>query len=223
MAEGSRCERICKHPASTRAPPLAKIRALFADAVEEGVLRHSPTTGIRVAVRKPVEDEAAKAMTRAQLARLLGEDWRLFFEFLAHTGLRISEAIEVRWGRDLELDDRTTLKLGRQYTDGVVRAPKSAAGRRDLPLSAGMAARLRAIEGPTGTLAFTTTTGKRLNRSNPLPRRPPPRRHPRRRALGVVPQLPPHMRLAALRGRQERQARASATPTSSTTSWVIRP
>jgi integrase len=29
-----------------------------------------------------------------------------------------------------------------------------------------MAERLRAIEGPTGTLAFTTITGKRLNRSN---------------------------------------------------------
>ena len=44
---------------------------------------HSPTTGIRVAVREPVEDEAVKAMTRAQLARLLDEldeDWRLFFE-----------------------------------------------------------------------------------------------------------------------------------------------
>jgi integrase len=29
-----------------------------------------------------------------------------------------------------------------------------------------MADRLRAIEGPTGTLAFTTITAKRLNRSN---------------------------------------------------------
>lgn len=126
---------------------------------------------MRVAVREPAgaEDEVVKAMTRAQLARLLDElddHWRLFFEFLTHTGLRISEAIEVRWGSDLDLGERSTLKLRRQFTGGEVSAPKSAAGRRNLPLSAGMVERLRALEGPPGRLVFTTATGRQINRSN---------------------------------------------------------
>lgn len=95
------------------------------------MLRYSPTAGVRVAVREPVEaeDEAVKAMTRAQLARLLDElddRWRLFFEFLTHTGLRISEAIEVRWGHDLDLGERPTLKLRRQFTGGEVMPMRSA-------------------------------------------------------------------------------------------------
>jgi len=129
-------QRNPHHPERTLAPAtigyhVAVIRALFADAVEEGVLRYSPTAGVRVAVREPVEaeDEAVKAMTRAQLARLLDElddRWRLFFEFLTHTGLRISEAIEVRWGHDLDLGERPTLKLRRQFTGGEVMPMRSA-------------------------------------------------------------------------------------------------
>lgn len=40
------------------------------------------------------------AMTRAELSAVLGhipEQWRLLFELLAHTGLRISEAIGLTW------------------------------------------------------------------------------------------------------------------------------
>lgn len=80
--------------------------------------------------------------------------------------MRIAEAIEVRWGRDLDLGNQPTLRLRRQFTDGEISTPKSAAGRRNIPLSTGMAARLREIEGPPGHLAFTTITGKRLSRWN---------------------------------------------------------
>ena len=117
-------------PARTLAPStvgyhVAVLRALFADAVEEGVVRSNPTSGVRATVRRAEElgETPSKALTRSQLRRLLDEipdDRRLFFEFLAHTGL----------------------------------------------LSPGLAARLRALEGPPGTLAFTTPTGKQLNRSN---------------------------------------------------------
>jgi integrase len=46
------------------------------------------------------DQEPAEALTETELARLLAEtpqEWRLFVEFLAHTGLRFSEAIGVRW------------------------------------------------------------------------------------------------------------------------------
>jgi hypothetical protein len=125
-------------------------------------------------------------------------------------GFASSEAIEVRWVRDLKLDDRPALNPPRQYTDRAVRTPKSAAGRRDLPLSTGMADRLRAIEGPAGTLAFTTITGKRLNRSSQ-----PARTSSRSRSgSGTLTQASPSAPTSTS------WTRARATPTSSTTSWV---
>jgi len=48
-------------------------------------------------------------LTRAEVVRLLDEDpakWRPLFELLAATGLRISEAIGLRWS-DLVLDEPT--------------------------------------------------------------------------------------------------------------------
>ena len=147
---------------------VAVLRALFADAVEEGVIRSSPTTGIRVSVPSADEDEQAKAMTRVELARLLDElddRWRLFFEFLAHTGLRISEAIELRW-KDVELSFMPRLHVRRQLRDGEAVGPKTVAGRRTIPLATGMTERLRANEGAPDALVFTTTTGRQINRSN---------------------------------------------------------
>ncbi len=147
---------------------VAVLRALFADAVEEGVIRSNPTTGVRVAVPNADDDEAAKAMTRSELRRVLGEvdeRWRLFFEFLTHTGLRISEAIELRW-RDLDLSLVPRLTVRRQLRDGQTLTPKTAAGRRTIPLSTAMAERLRARQGPPDALLFTTTTGRQINRSN---------------------------------------------------------
>jgi len=126
---------------------------------------------VRATIRRAEElgETPSKALTRSQLRRLLDEipaDRRLFFEFLAHTGLRISEAIEVRWHTDLDLGERPRLRVSRQLRSGRPTRPKSKAGLRTIPLSPGMATRLRALEGAPGTLAFTTLTGKQLNRSN---------------------------------------------------------
>lgn len=80
----------------------AALSAMFATAVDDGLLRsnpdrrgpHPPAPAGESADRKP------KALTRRELSTLLAaidEDWRLFFEFLAQTGLRISEAIGLTW------------------------------------------------------------------------------------------------------------------------------
>ena len=133
------------------------------------MIRSNPTTGIRVAVpTADDDDEPAKAMTRAELRRFLDEvddRWRLFFEFLAHTGLRISEAIELRW-RDVDLSLVPRLTVRRQLRDGTAHAPKTPAGRRTIPLSSGMAERLRARQGTPDALVFSTMTGRQINRSN---------------------------------------------------------
>ena len=127
----------------------AALSALFATAVEDGLLRSNPIQGARVPAARSTEgalDEHAKALTREELALLLAsipEDWRLFFELLAHSGLRISEAVGLTW-EHLDLGDSPRIKVREQVYRGRRRRLKSGAGRRDIPLSAGMAARVLA-------------------------------------------------------------------------------
>ena len=52
------------------------------------------------------DQEDVRALSREQLETLLAivpDSWRLFVTVLAATGLRVSEAIALRWG-DLQLD-----------------------------------------------------------------------------------------------------------------------
>lgn len=149
----------------------ASLSAMFATAVDDNLLRSNPVQGIRIPA--PLEDEApevkAKALTRAELALLLEaipEDWRLFFEFLIHTGLRISEAIGLRW-EHVDLGERPMVKIREQFYRGERRKLKSGAGKRELPLSPGMAARLRdrrASSRGAKTPIFSSSTGTELIR-----------------------------------------------------------
>jgi integrase len=79
--------------------------------------------------------------------RLLDEipaKWRPLFELLAATGLRISEAIGLRWS-DLVLDvPAPHLRVRRAIVKGAIVAPKSRHGARLIPLTPELAATLRA-------------------------------------------------------------------------------
>ena len=70
--------------------------------------------------------------------------WRPLFELLAATGLRISEAIALRWS-DLVLDGPAPhLQVRRAIVKGAIVAPKSRHGARLIPLTPEQAATLRA-------------------------------------------------------------------------------
>jgi integrase len=150
---------------------LVPLKAMFATAVEDGALRANPTAGVRVNRRRDDAEEEveAKAMTRAQLAAVLAEtpdEWRLFLELLAHTGLRISEALGLDWS-DVELGKRPRLRVRRQFYRGTLKQLKTRAGRRDLPLSQDMSRKLWAArpargEGPM----FATRHGTRYSDRN---------------------------------------------------------
>lgn len=125
----------------------AALSVMFATAVEDGLRSANPIAGVRIPAApddgQPVE-EKAKALTRAELAKLLAaipEDWQLLFEFLTHTGMRISECFGLRW-EHLDLGDDPKVKVREQFYRGKRRKLKSGAGKRDLPLSPGMTARL---------------------------------------------------------------------------------
>ena len=126
----------------------APLSALFATAVEDGLLRSNPMQGVRIPAGPEGElvEEKAKALTRAELSLFLAaldEDRRLFFEFLAHTGLRVSEAIGLRW-EHLDLGERPKVLVREQLYEGVRKKLKTSYSVRDLPLSAGMKAKLLA-------------------------------------------------------------------------------
>ncbi len=147
---------------------LAPAKAMFASAMDDDLLKSNPCTGVRVNRRRADADEEpeAKAMTCDELSSLLGEipeNWRLLFELLAKTGLRISEALGLEW-QDVDFG-KLTLRVRRQYYRGDLRQLKTHSGRRDLPLSPGLAQRLWTAQGASGPV-FRTRDGNRLQDRN---------------------------------------------------------
>ena len=125
---------------------LAPLRACFSSAVREGLIRANPCADAALPARDPQrrvdmdtdeDHDVIKLPTREQLAALLGQApaaERLFLLFLASTGLRISEAIALRW-RDVQLDGSTPhVKVRRRMVRGKFGPPKSKRSRRDVPL-----------------------------------------------------------------------------------------
>jgi integrase len=115
--------------------------------------------------------EQGRVLTRAQLGALLAEipvEWRDFFDLLAATGLRVSEAIALRWC-DLEPGAPPRLWVRRSIVDGVIGGPKSRFGRRCLPLEQVLADRLVARRGAgvgEEVLIFGAATGAPINPNN---------------------------------------------------------
>jgi integrase len=121
-----------------------------------------------------MEDEEVRVMNEEELRALLKqfpEQWRLFFWFLAATGLRISEAIAVQW-RHLQLDGSTPhVKVRRGVVRGKLGPPKSRHARRDVPLPSGLVLALRERRKETerpgdDDLAFPAGNGAYLHVGN---------------------------------------------------------
>jgi integrase len=120
---------------------------MYATAVEDGAVRANSTVNVRIGLGRRAQEPGreVRALTRAELSTVLGhipEQWRLLFELLAHTGLRISEAIGLTWA-DVELGSNPRLLVRRQDCRGEIGPLKSEKSRRDIPLSPGMARRLK--------------------------------------------------------------------------------
>jgi integrase len=219
---------------------LAPVRALFATAVEDGILRANPAAGVRIIAARETFDvdgeaeEDVKALAPAELEAVLEEipdEWRLFFRFLTDTGVRIGEAIELRWkdvacGPEAILQRRQAVRVERKFYRGKIGRPKSRYGRRTLPAHAGARPRpLDAAEddrrrGRRARLHRAARgTARPLEPDEPRPearRRPRRRRRlddarrpPRRGDVGRLPHVPAHLRDDALPRRLERRPGAA--------------
>jgi integrase len=146
-----RSGRLCDRSVANALTPL---RAALDAAVAEGLLEQNPANAVVLPRRRggrAWEFRERRLLTRAELARLLDEvppKWRALSDLLAATGLRISEAIALRWS-DLELDSGSPrLRVSRAIVRGVAGAPKSRHGARLVPLPPDLAARLWELRPP---------------------------------------------------------------------------
>ncbi len=150
---------------------IAPTGALFATAMEDGLIRVNPCTGIRIAGR-PAPGDHARSLTEDELARMIAAaapDSQLLVRFLAETGLRIGELIALMWS-DVDLE-RRRVRVERRMLEGTIDLPKSHYGIRTVPLSRKMAADLAAYRTETlypadGDLVFPTKTGTHIHPSN---------------------------------------------------------
>ncbi|MCW2960126.1 MAG: hypothetical protein JWM90_513 [Thermoleophilia bacterium] len=151
---------------------LAPLRALLATAVEDGLIRSNPAAGFRNVYGVRRQDTFVhKALSDDELVRLLDavpESYRELLEFLAETGLRIGEAIELRW-KDVDFAAGRVHVQRRWYKDGVD-APKSRFGIRAVPLTPERAQALADRAGRAEQLLFTNSAGQRHDSCNLMKR-----------------------------------------------------
>jgi integrase len=155
---------------------LSPLRALFATAFEDGLIRANPAAGLRNVYGRRLQDEvAAKALTDAQLDSLLRAarpEHRMLLSFLVETGLRVGEVVALRW-QEVDLD-AGRMRVVRRYYQGTIDTPKSRFGTRTIPLTTPMVAELRdkfeIIEPEPEDLVFTTGAGTLLDPTNVLHR-----------------------------------------------------
>lgn len=123
---------------STIANAVIPLRAALTTANREGLIRHNPSQGLALPHREEVEEEI-KVFSREQLAAVLTmapQKYRLMFEVLATTGLRISEGISLQ-RLHFQLDGSTPeVCVRRGIVKGRIEPPKTKYGRREVALPA---------------------------------------------------------------------------------------
>jgi integrase len=162
---------------STIANIVIPLRAALTTATNEGLIRHNPSQGLTLPHREDLEDEdeqEIKVFNREQLAAVLSmapQQYKLLFEVLAATGLRISEAIALQ-RLHFQLDGSTPeVCVRRGIVRGRIEPPKSKHGKREVRLPAALVHRLRAHfagmdDQDSTALVFTNRAGNVLESGN---------------------------------------------------------
>jgi len=137
----------------------AKGRGLVAQNVAAGIKvksddRHRATGPLKAGAGFPTKAELKLLIDRAS------ERWRPFIVTAIFTGMRASELRGLRWC-DVDLDAGTIHVAQRADGWGKIGSPKSAAGRRDIPLTPMVINTLRQwkLACPVGELVFANRHG----------------------------------------------------------------
>ncbi len=147
------------------------LRLCLEHASRKGLIEHEVVKGLMLPRRRrggPWHYGEGRFLSRAELAKVMAEipdNWQPLFTLLASTGLRISEAIALRW-RDVHLEPgRSYLRVRRSIVGGVIGAPKSRHGARSVPIGDQLASQLAILgldAGGEEELIFHTGKGRPL-------------------------------------------------------------
>ena len=167
--EAYKDELLSRLSRSRAGKALSILKSILADAVRRGLVAQNAAIAVRVAARKRHERRVeigiqipSKDDINAILSAATGR-WRPLMVTASFTGMRTSELRGLTWN-DVDIDNRVIHV--RQRVDGYSQmgSPKSAAGRRDIPMSPTVVNVLREWKvgcrrGPL-MLVFPNTIGK---------------------------------------------------------------
>lgn len=151
--------------------------ALFRFALSRGYVSANPLDRLspldkprQVTKRQPrrLSDEEIRSLCLATTP-----SYRAIVTTLAWTGLRVSEALALRW-EDIDFDQREVRVVWQLDDEGKLKRPKTKAGTRSMPLLPVLEAALREHRkaqlalglAATENLVFTTRSGKPMDRHN---------------------------------------------------------
>jgi integrase len=170
-AQTGRRGRLCDRSVRNAVTPL---RVCLEHAASKGLLSPDVVKGglMMLPSRRggaPWHYEEGRFLTRTELAQLMAEipqSWQPFFSLLASTGLRVSEAIALRW-RDVDLaPEGSRLRVRRSIVRGVLGAPKSRYGARSIPVGEDLSRQLLELRSRAGRdedFIFHSRTGRPLS------------------------------------------------------------
>jgi len=134
-------------------------------AVACGWLEKNPCAGVKLPhAGKRIKRTILKPEQTIAIARRLDEPYSTLILFLAVTGLRISEAIGIKW-TDFEGD---VLRISRRIYDGKPGSTKNDQSQRSLPVPNSLLTRMRLLG--NGEWVFRSRTGTPINPGNALKR-----------------------------------------------------
>jgi integrase len=113
---------------------LTPLRRMLAEAVADGVIPADPMRDISIKQLEPKDDDI-DPFTPDEIKKILdtcGGQVRNLFQFAFWSGLRTSELIALRW-QDVDFA-RGLIAVRQARVAGVLKAPKTKAGRRDIKM-----------------------------------------------------------------------------------------
>lgn len=155
--------------ASTRDGVLDVLSLLFKRAIKEGVRRDNPARMLDPDDRPKLATKRVYCPPAADVAAIIeqaeGANWKLLFQLLSRTGLRISEALGLTWG-DLDFEANTISVTSQLEKGGAQLLPlKTPESRRTLSISgplrtALIAHQLASGHSDPGDFVFATASGR---------------------------------------------------------------
>ena len=143
------------------------IKAMFRQAAENRIIPYDPAAGIKMPRtttgkhRSLTDEERAALLYAANTDRFDGKpnNSGLWILSMLYCGLRPGETAALKWD-DIDLASGTMhIRRAKESHSKSIKAPKTSAGFRDIPIPKEYLARLRAVK-RTGTYVFTQRDGK---------------------------------------------------------------